>query len=411
MLHFIKSKKFKTTAVGVVIRRDLTKEECTLNALIPNILKQGSAKYPNLYSMQEEIESLYGAVFDASIIKKGEEQVLQFFIEVIKKDDLTEKAINFLKEIILNPLVEDEKFNNEIVESEKENLKKSIKSRVNDKRHYAHLRCIEECCKDEPFGIYADGYYDAIDNINSQNIYDHYKMVMQTSPIEIIVIGDEDEQKLSEYIREQFTIDQDKAPAIKKSKVHEKVQKENIIKEGMDVTQGKLCIAVRSGIDPCGENFYKLLVMNEVLGGSQNSKLLNNIREKESLCYYISSFVYRFKTMIFIECGVDEENFCKVVEMVKSEISELIEKNIDDVEVENAKKSLINKFKIMEDYSSSTIDFYLSQYMLGDKDSLEDARKCIENVVIEDISSMAKLLEVDTIYMLGKLAKIKEAAN
>ena len=400
--HFIESKKFKTTAITVLLRRQLSKEEATINAIIPSILKRGSAKYFSVSEIHRKTENLYGAIFDAMIMKKGEEQVLQFFIEVVKKDKLTEDALEFLKEVILNPLIENGKFDKEIVDGEKANLAKGIKGRVNDKKEYAKLRCLEESCTGEPFGIYGDGYLEDIENLNEKNIYEQYQKIIQTSPIDIIVIGNEDEKALAQCISLHYGLQREQVQEINKASAHIKKEKELIIKETMDVTQGKICMTFRSGIESTGVNFYKLMLMNELFGGSSNSKLFSSIREKESLCYNINSLVFRFKTIVFVQSGVEEKNFEKVIELVKQELKSLSEKNIQEDEFKNAKKSIINKFKSIEDYSALTMDFYLTQYMLNDTDTLEDVQQKFAAITMNDVADIAKLLYLDTIYLLGK---------
>ena len=52
----------------------------------------------------------------------------------------------------------------------------------------------------------------------------------------------------------------------------------------MDVTQGKLGMGFACGSD----DYAAALMGNTLFGGSSNSKLFLNVREKLSLCYYAS---------------------------------------------------------------------------------------------------------------------------
>ncbi len=402
-IHLIPTEKFKTTTISVLIRRPLNREEVTINALIPNILQRGSAKYDTMSKISSKIENMYGSIFETQIIKKGEQQIIQFYMEFVKeknKDSLFE-SLEFIKEIMLNPLVIDNGFEKEYVESEKNNLKIGIEGRINNKAEYAKLRCIEEMCKDEPFGIYGDGFAEDIDKITPQSSYEHYINILKTSPIDFIVIGNEDAKKFYNDVRQLFQFERSESIEINLPELNYN-PKENAdkISEEIQITQGKICIGLRTGVEPTSEDFYKLLLMNEVLGGGANSKLFSVIREQESLCYYVNSFIFRFKSIILIQSGVETENFEKVICLVGEQIEKIKKSEIEDDELENARKSLIKKFEGIKDYPSATMDFYISQFMFKDNDNIEDVINKIKSVSKEDIPKMAEKLYWDTIYLL-----------
>ena len=79
----------------------------------------------------------------------------------------------------------------------------------------------------------------------------------------------------------------------------------------MDVTQGKLIIGMDLDIDDDNLRF-DVMIYNSIFGGSANSKLFQNVREKASLAYTASSSYYRFKNNIFINCGIEIKNYEKV---------------------------------------------------------------------------------------------------
>ena len=154
----IKSDKFKTNSINIFFHDNLSNENATKNALLPAVLKRGCEKFPNYQDISLYLESLYGAAFEYQINKKGERQIIQFYFDIVSdkftldKSNLFEKAFEFLFEIITKPLISDNAFKQEYVTQEKENLKKFIESRINDKIQYAVDRCFEEMAKDEPYG-------------------------------------------------------------------------------------------------------------------------------------------------------------------------------------------------------------------------------------------------------------------
>lgn len=402
-LHLIETDKFKTTTICLLIRRPLSRKEVTYNALLPPILRRGSKKYNTISKLNSHLEDMYGAVFDTQIVKIGEEQIIQFYVEILNKDidkNLLDKSLKFLQEIIFSPLIENNGFKEDIINIEKENLKNNINGRVNNKAEYLKQKCIEITCKNEPFSIYGDGYIEDFDNITAENLYSHYNDILKTSPIEFIVIGKE-EVKAAETIKELFNFERNNVIKIPKAEIIYKPKE--IIEENEDrgLTQGKICISLRTGVNPVGQEFYNLLLMNEILGASSSSKLFINIREKESLCYNISSFIYRFKGIVMIQSGVDKENFNKTITLIEKEIKNMASGDISEEEISNAKKSLINNLNTIADYATATVNFYVSQYMLADKGNIEDAIEKVKNVSINDIQKCAEKMYIDTICTMS----------
>jgi len=163
-LHIINTNKFKTNLLAIFITTPLNRENVTKNALIPMILRSGSERLKSQEEIAKELEEMYGASFDCGIDKTGDSHVLRFYLEAINdnflpdNEKVLEKAINDIIEIVFNPLVENEKFNEEYLTREKENLKQIIDGKIDNKALYAQDRCIEEMYKDKPYGLYRFGY-------------------------------------------------------------------------------------------------------------------------------------------------------------------------------------------------------------------------------------------------------------
>ncbi len=398
----IPSTKFKTISTVMLIRNHLARETATKNAIIPPLLKRGCNKYPSLSEINTKTEELYGAVFDAVVIKKGEEQIMQFYMETLSRsfdENLLFDGLEMLRDIVLEPLTENGGFVKEFTEGEKENLRRTIKSRLNDKKEYAKLRCVEEMCKDEPFGIYGDGYYEDVDEINSQNLYEHYKHILLQSPIDFIIIGDCDIQKTAEKLKKLFSIKRDDISPIPKTKVVYKPSEQKVIKDKYDTSQAKLCMGMRSDSPNTGKAFYALLVLNEVFGGGPESKLFKTVREKESLCYYVNSFVYRFKSIIMVQSGINEKDAEKAIDLIKSILDEIKQGEITVEEIEKSKKNLVKRLTGVYDSPQGIMDFYLTQKMLDENCGIDDAIRFISEVEQKEVLEAAKGLYVDTVYL------------
>ena len=58
-------------------------------------------------------------------------------------------------------------------------------------------------------------------------------------------------------------------------------------------------------------DYPALYVFNELFGGSPSSRLFLNVREKHSLCYYVSSLLDIRKGLLLVSSGVQAQNIEK----------------------------------------------------------------------------------------------------
>ena len=406
-LHTIKTEKFKTNLIAVFLSMPITRENVTKNALISSILRRGCISMPTSLDISKTLENLYGATFDNGIDKTGDNQILKFYIETINDNYLPQSDENMLKisiekllEIVFNPLIKDEKFNEEYLKQEKENIKRIIEGKTDNKAAYATERCIEEMYKNKTFGLYKYGYVEDIEKIDAESLYEYYKKMISTCKIDIFVSGNVDE-KIMQILEENENI---KKLQERETKVifgienKEKV-KENEIIEQMDVTQGKVVI----GMDLTLENTtqkYAAIVYNAILGGTANSKMFQEVREKASLAYSAGSTYLRYKGNILIKCGIEIKNYEKTLEIIRKQIEDMKNGIFTDEDIQNAKKSIISGIKSIEDEQDTEITYFFGQELTNEKTLTDEYIKNIEKVSKEDIIKIAKSLQINTIYFL-----------
>ena len=406
-LTLIPESKFKTNLISVYIQRKLDRNEVTKNALLPGILKSGCNKYKTLGQLTDREEELYGSYLHAGASKRGESQVLGFSILSVNEKYLDEKilgqCIEFLNEIINNPLVIDGGFNEEYLNIEKEILKDSIMSIINDKGNYAMKRTNEIMFEGEPYSINGKGYIEDLDTIDRVSLYEHYKEVLKTSPIEIMIEGEFEESEVVELIKEKFQFDRGNIIDIPKEEYYKEVDEVKEVKENMDIAQGKLVMGYRCNVDYLDEEkYYSLLLGSRILGGGADSKLFINVREKESLCYTIYSTIQKSKSTMMVCSGIEAQNYEKTVNLVKEQVQKLKDGDITESEISNAKIAFINSLNSLNDEIGRISDFYFSQSISKNKSDLDQIKNMINKSTKEDIVDAIKDIQLDTIYFLSK---------
>ncbi len=408
-VHCIETKKFKTNLMTAVITLPLNRERVTFNSVIPAVLKRGTENLKTQEEIAKKLEEMYGAEFDCGIEKIGDNHVLKFYLETLNdnfipkdyKENLTAESINLLLDIIFNPYTENNKFKEEYVEAEKNNIKLLIQAKIDNKDAYALNSCIEEMYKGKPYGLYKYGYIEDLEKINAQNLYEYYKEIIEKAKIDIFFSGDinakEIEQEVEENCKIKELVGRDAKIIVNK----EEKQKQEIKnkEDKMDVTQGKLVIGL--DVNYTGEDVkFPISIYNVILGESATSKLFQNVREKASLAYTARSNYVRQKSNIFIRCGIEIENFDKALEIIKKQLEDMKNGDFTEEDLENAKKYMISGITSIQDEQDSEVTYYIGQELSEKSTTFEEYAKKIEEVSMQDVKDVANSIDINTIYFL-----------
>ena len=405
-LHILNTDKFKTNLVAIFLTTKLERETVTANALISAVLRRGSHTLKTQEEISKQLEELYGASFDCGIDKTGDNQVLKFYIETVNdaflpqsNENILKKSVENILDIILNPLMENNAFKKEYVEQEKSNMKQRIEGRIDNRRRYALDRCIEEMYKGKPFGLYRFGYVEDLNNINEINLYERYKQLIKQCKIDIFVSGNVNEEV------ENIIVENENVKKLEEREPnYNKESERNTVKQGekiekMDVMQGKLVVGLDVNSQSEDEK-YNVMIYNTILGGSANSKIFQNVREKANLAYEASSRYFKYKDNIFINCGIEISNYEKALNLIKEQLKDMKNGEFTEEEVENAKKAIISSIKTIDDEQDTSITYYFGQEMSQNQNSVEDYIERIGKVTKEDVIQVANKVEMNTIYFL-----------
>lgn len=415
-LHLIETDKFKTNLIAIFLSMPITKENVTKNSLLSAVLRRGTKNMPTQTQISQKLEEMYGASFDSGLDKTGDNHILKFYIESINDNFLPQQGENMLKtsaekliEIVFAPLLENGKFKEEYVEQEKSNIKRIIEGKPDNKARYAFDRCIEEMYKDKPYGIYKYGYIEDLNRIDAQTLYEYYEKMKSECKIDIFISGNINEDTIK-IIEENENIKQlqDREPRYIINGIEEKESvEENEVIEQMDVTQGKIVIGLDLHLKDEEEKYYTL-VYNAILGGTANSKMFQEVREKASLAYTAGSSYVRYKSNIFIKCGIEVKNYEKALEIIRKQLEDMKNGEFSEEDLSNAKKGIISTIKSIDDEQDTEIIYFLGQEMTNNKISLDEYISKIQKVTKEDVIKIANSITINTIYFLKNVETAKE---
>ncbi len=405
-LHHLATDKFKTNLVQIYFMLPLKNEkEAAMNALIPSVLERGSKNYKDNQLIKTELENLYGSNMSSNILKRGENQILRFSLEMVNekflthKSNLTVDAFNLLNDIVFNPVTQSGKFKENYFEQEKEVLKQDILSLINDKYSFAVENCLARMCKNEKYGIYKMGTVPALADITNQELYDHYQKIIKEAKRSLFLVGNF-KSSFVESIFDSTHLEAGADILDENTELIYQAKEPDFYEQKLKVNQARLSIGFRTGITRRDSDYYSLLVFNSLIGGSTHSRLFQEIREKRSLAYYVNSSIETTKGLLLINSGINTENHKKVIELVKKEIAAVAAGEFTQEEFMRSKKSIVNHLKQDLDSNKALSAHFLLSLVNNKKESISKTIAGVEAVTKEDIVAVAKKLKMDTIYLL-----------
>ena len=136
-----------------------------------------------------------------------------------------------------------------------------------------------------------------------------------------------------------------------------------------------------------------------ILGGTPDSKFFKNIREKYSLCYYITASSLKLNHAMLFKAGIDSKNFDETLEHIRHEMKEMELGHFTDTDIESAKQTYLTMLKSITDSQKSMAYSVLLMKSL-DLGTIEERRENILKVTKEQIMEVAKKIKINTIYLL-----------
>ena len=402
-LTYLPAQKFKTSLLSAQFVTPLREETASAYALLPSVLRRGTVSCPDMGSLSARLDELYGARIETTVRKKGENQCVGFVASLIDDsfapggEKLLEPVAELLGELICDPVTERGRFVPSYFESEKTNLLDAIRSLVNDKRDYADSRLLREMCAGEPYGIPRLGGEAGAESVQPKQLYALYQELISTARLELIYSGSAPQRRVEQALLSALAaLPRDQVRDIALYRPHPARQEVLRVVESLDVTQGKLGMGFACGSD----DYAAMMVGNTLFGGSSNSKLFMNVREKLSLCYYASSLYHRQKRLITVSSGIEFQNFQRAYDEILAQLEAVKNGKLEDWEMEGAQSTLLNAYASMEDSQGKLENFYLGQAATGQSETPEELADQVREVTGERVHRAMETVRLDTVYFL-----------
>ncbi len=391
--------KFTTVNLKAYFVRPLATETVTKGALLPMILRRGTAHHPTQ-------QQLWGAEIEGDVSKLGDYHVTDLALETVdsrylpEDEDTLKDGFNLLAEIITQPAQEDGGFVASYLDEEKEILRSTLEGLINDRPSYAVERCLQTIFAGQPTALYRYGDLEDLDGINPQNLMEFHRQWLSDSNLLVAVCGNVDPDWVHEMAAE--ALHWQRSP----SKLQPLLPKETASKvkrvtERLPGEQSQLVVGISSGLRHDDPLTAALIVFNGLFGGFGHSRLFRYMREEANLAYSAGSRLDRGKGLILAKAGIDERNADQALEIIEKQLSELRAGKISDDEMRTTITTILNNYRQMDDDAHVVMDYHVISRLIGRTATPEQMMEAVSAVTKEQVQEVAQRLTLDTVYLLA----------
>lgn len=403
-VHLINYERFKTINIDVYFTSLFNQKDIPFTNLLVKMLAFSTKKYNTKNKIAVQSENLYSATITSKHMVIGNIQTtlinLEFINPSFTEESMYKESFDFLKEVIFNPNVNEEEFEKESFELNKENIIREIKAVKEKPNLIAFENFSKEMYKGSSGSYSLFGKSEDYENITSKDLYKFYKKLINNSKIDVVIMGDIDEDKVLDLTKRMLKNVETNYEEIKDIYVKPKIKEKTLVsKNKFNFNQSILIMGYKFSSLSDYELKYVLSIFNIILGTMNNSVLFTKVREESSYCYSVSSYVSKYNPSLVITSGINRKNYDNVVKKIK----ECINLMKDEKFITSLFKTAIKTANIyLNDYYDNIYSI-MEHYYINEFDTEEEVEKRREEynkMTPKDICTLAKKIKLDTIYFM-----------
>ena len=403
--------KFKTEILKLSITMPADKDEkgTALFALMVNLLRSGTTKYPDRSDIIRRLGDLYDSSCSIGGFASGENKILELSSEMLSdkfsdEESIFEGICELMYQMLFCPVLdENREFLADAVKREKNVILDKIKSQKNNTRSYAMKRCRELMCKGEAYGLSVKP--EVLSAITTKEISEYYKNFIENSRLCFSYVGAQSIESVKNKIEKYFGNVKNCLKGDIMPLTLSETRALSYHEEELDVKQGVLVLGFKTGVLLDSADAHVMSVFNNIFGGMFNSRLYKTVREKMSLCYYCSSDYVNTKGLMFVSSGIDVNKREIAEKAILNELYKLQNEYVLDDELDTAISMTLKEFYDMLDFPGAISSFYLSRSIYGFNTTIEDVIERVKTVTKDQIRNLANKITPDTVFFLKGTAQ------
>ena len=256
---------------------------------------------------------------------------------------------------------------------------------------------MQEMCAGEPYSILRLGDEETAAKLNNHCLYRHSSTLLAGSRVEVLYCGSAERQRVEDAVLSALAaLPRGAAASLPPVEQLPPRETPRVVTEVMDVNQGKLALGYRCTT----EDVPAMILANLIFGGTSNSKLFMNVREKLSLCYYASSSYARSKNIMTVSSGVEQKDYDRAMEEIACQLAAVQNGEWEDWEQDGALQAMLSSLTSLPDSQGALENYYLGQIATDAGETPEELTAALREVTRERIMEAARSAKLDTVYFL-----------
>ena len=366
-LNLVQTDRFKTGCFSINLLRPLEMASAAPNALLPSVLLRGCESCPDMQTISQKLDTMYGAGVGTLIRKKGEVQSVGLYADFLEdryadQEPLFTQMMEFLRELLFAPVLANGGFVEEYLDGERRNLANTIDARINEKRTYAVNRLLKNMCRGEAYAVPRLGEKDTLTSLTGGSFYRHWNDLLASSRMELFYLGQQPKDAVVAAMNRLLAgLPRNEVLSPVDTQVVLPQRPVQYVEEAMDVTQGKLTMGLRTDITVNDPRYPAMMLLNTVFGAGMTSKLFLQIREEQSLCYYANSSMDKFKGVMVVGSGIEFANYQVARDGILNQLELCKQGQISSWELESARSYILSSLRMGNDSPGRLDDYALDQ--------------------------------------------------
>ena len=366
----------RSVALGLWVRtgsRDESAAQAGVSHFLEHLLFKGTKRYSAI-EISEYFDGL-GAATNAATSKETTQLYSRFL------DEHTEKAIDLLAEMFLQPTFPD-------IDSERQVVIEEIAMYEDEPSDRVHDVLADAIYGDSPLGRRILGTADVISSIPIPEISAYHGDRYVSSNIVVSASGSLEHDRIVELVGSYLQPQRGEVPPSNGGRAAAGGQLRFYPKE---TEQYHICFGA-PGISRSDERRFALNVMDTILGGSSSSRLFSEVREKRGLAYSVGSYSAQFADQgtVAMYVGTREDNVAEACEVIATELESLRTVPVGADELERAKEHVKGRTVLVLESTSARMSRNANAVLfdlplLG----IDDIIAKIDAVTIEDVAALA----------------------
>ena len=346
-------------------------------------------RYKNQKEVSETLDSIW-ADYNASTWS----DIVEYFVKCAP--EFVEKAIDVLADMLMNA-----RFDEKELEKEKWVIIQEMKMRDDNPRLLLSNKWKNWYFWDNSFGRPTIWNEKTVNSFTPSDLRNYKNSLYTKDNLIIVVAGKWAEreelknliEKYFGWMKEKKTIDQPDFPN-SFPKEHESYFKKW-------TEQNHLIISANGILWTDSERRYAAKVLAWVLWWNMSSRLFQNIRTKEWLCYYIWAYhgSSPYNWVFMIRAWMDKNRFKFWLKRIREEIEKLAKNWIVQEEFEKAIWYLQWQLQMWIETSDEMASFLWDQYLMYNEiETLEDTLKAYKKLTLNDVNQLSGMLSLGSCY-------------